>query len=438
MINRSAAALLGVALSVAVAGTANAAPGPAGHIHLVSLTVTGTAPNGDSDSVDVSRNGRLVAFVSEATDIVTDDDNESADVFVRNRHTSRTTLVSAAPDGTVGSSQGGSPSISADGRYVAFSSFAEDLVTGDTNLANDVFVRDLLQGTTTLVSVDMMGGSADSGSGEPSISADGRYVAFQSAATDLVDGEDSPATNDVFVRDLVLGLTTAVSVDVNGEAPDGPSFAPAISADGQRIAFWSSASDLVVADGNGFDDVFVYDVATESTQRVSVDLAGADSDQTSRDPDLSADGTHVAFSSRANDLVEGDTDGFVIDVFVRDLETGTTVRASVDAQGGDPSDNSEGPTLNADGSVVAFFSRAKDLVGARQRDDVPDVFVRDLRADRTKILSRDLAGKAPDDASSWPVITQTGRVVAFESQASDLVANDANLSSDAFVVRRRG
>jgi len=166
--------------------------------------------------VDVSRTGRLVAFTSEASNVVADDDNELADVLVRDRHARTTTLVSAAPDGTVGNSQSGSPSISANRRYVAFDSFASD----------------------------------------------------------LVDGEDEPLTSDIFVRDLETGLTTAVSVDVDGAAPDGPSFSPAISAAGTRVTFWSSASDLVPGDANGFDDIFVRDLAAGTTERVSVSTTG--------------------------------------------------------------------------------------------------------------------------------------------------------------------
>lgn len=432
---RVATVLLGLSLSVGVAGAASAAPDALADIDRVSVTVAGGAPNGDSDDVDVSRTGRLAVFVSEATDVVTDDDNDVDDVFVRNRRTNTTTLVSAAADGGVANSRSGSPSISADGRFVAFDSFASDLVPGDTNGANDVFVRELASGVTRIVSVDMMGGPADSGSGDPAISADGRYVAFQSAATDLVDGEDAPATNDVFVRDLQTGFTVAVSVDVDGAAPDGQSFAPAISADGRQIAFWSSAADLVVDDGNGFDDIFVRDLEAETTERVSVSLDGGDSDQLSRDPDISADGTRVAFSSRANNLVSGDGNGFVIDVFVRDLEANTTVRASVDTNGGDPNDNSEGPTLNNDGSLVAFFSRAKDLVEPRQRDFVQDIYVRDLDAGVTRLLTRDVNGRAPDGHSSWPAISRNGKVVGFESSAEDLVRRDDNQASDAFAVR---
>jgi Tol biopolymer transport system component len=436
MRHRGAVVLVGLAVGLGLGGPAAAATDASGAIHRASVGIDGASSNGDSDEVDVTSNGQLVAFTSEGTNLVPDDDNELPDVFVRDRRAGTTTLVSTAPDGGVANGQSGSPSISADGRYVAFDSFADDLVPGDTNHANDVFLRDLLAGTTTLISADMMGGPADSGSGDPAISPDGRFVAFQSAATDLVDGEDAPLTSDVFVRDLATGLTTVVSVDVAGAAPNGESFAPSISRGGTRVAFWSSASDLVADDGNGFDDVFVRDLVAGTTERVSVALDGGDSDQASRDPDLSANGRSVAFTSRANNLVDGDHNGFVIDVFVRDLRAGTTVRASVDAAGGDPGDNSEGPTLSANGDLVAFFSRAKDLVEPRQRDFAQDVFVRDLAAGTTVLLTRDDDGKAPNASTTGPAISGNGKIVGFDSFASDLVSHDDNDAGDVFVVRR--
>jgi len=431
------AGLLTVAAAVALpAGAAAAAPDAPGVIHRVSVAVGGGGASGDSESVDVNRNGRLVAFQSEAPDVVADDDNELTDVFVRNRRQDQTILVSAAPDGTVGNSQSGEPSISNDGRFVAFSSFSADLVAGDTNNASDVYVRDLQDGVTVLVSADLNGGPADSGSGDPAISPDGRYVAFESAATDLVDGEDAAGTSDIFVRDLGTGSTTIVSVDTTGAAADGGSFAPSISRGGTKVAFWSTASDLVADDTNGFDDIFVRELPAGMTERVSVAQDGGDSDQLSRDPDISADGTRVAFVSRANNLVPNDNNGFVIDVFVRDLTADTTLRASVDAAGKDAGDNSEGPTLNRDGTLVAFYSRAKDLVEPRQRDFVQDIFVRDLTTSTTQLLTRDVNGRAPDGHSSWPVIANNGKTVGFESSAEDLVPQDNNQASDAFVVRR--
>lgn len=433
---RIAGLVAAAAVALPAGAAVAAAPDAPGDIYRVSRSVEGGSPSGDSEAVDTNRNGRRVAFQSDAPDIVADDDNEATDVFVRDRRRDRNILVSAAPDATVSNSQSGSPSISNNGRFVAFDSFSSDLVPGDTNGANDVFVRDLRDGVTVLVSADLNGGPSDAGSGDPAISPDGRYVAFESVATDLVDGVDTAGTSDIFVRDLVTGSTTIVTVDTAGEAANGGSFSPAISRGGTKVAFWSMASDLVEGDTNGFDDIFVRMLPAGVTERVSVATDGGDSDQLSREPDISADGTRVAFVSRANNLVANDNNGFVIDVFVRDLGAGTTVRASVDAAGKDPGDNSEGPTLNNDGTLVAFHSRARDLVEPRQRDFVQDIFVRDLKASTTQLLTRDVDGRAPDGHSSWPVITTDGEQVAFESFAEDLVAGDDNSASDAFAVRQ--
>jgi Tol biopolymer transport system component len=236
------------------------------------------------------------------------------------------------------------PSITPDGRYVAFSSLASDLVAEDRNGDPDVFVRDLVLGTTTLVSVALGGGAANGISWVPSISADGRYVAFQSAATNLVPG-DRNHTADIFVRDLVAATTTRVSVDTDGGDPDDISSSATISSDGRYVSFASLATDLVAGDGNRKEDVFVRDMVAGTTTRVSVDTGGGDANDSSSDPSVSTSGRFVAFSSFASDLVLGDQN-FIPDVFVRDLMAGTTVRVSVDVDGGDPNNASFDPDFS--------------------------------------------------------------------------------------------
>ncbi len=330
--------------------------------------------------------------------------------------------------------------LSADGLHVAFTSEATDLVAGDTNALRDVFLRDLEAGTTELVSIDRFGGAADGtsgfdGSGLASVSADGRYVAFQSAATDLVAG-DTNGHNDVFVRDMTAGTTTLVSVDSGGGASDAASGAPVLSDDGRTVAFWSNATDLVGGDTNAATDVFVRDLDAGTTTLVSVDAAGGPSDGFSGSspigmPAISADGGHVAFGSGATDLVDSDTNGKT-DVFVRDLDLGVTTLVSVDAGGGPSADHSTEPALSADGSVVAFWSRANDLV-AGDTNGVNDVFVRDVGAGVTTLVSADLTGEAGDGDSRRADISADGRFVTFQSSASDLVAGDTNFALDVFV-----
>jgi Tol biopolymer transport system component len=288
-----------------------------------------------------------------------------------------TWITRASVDTTGGDPDSNSfePSMSSDGRYVAFYSFASDLVAGDGNGVEDVFVRDLRTNTTTRASVDTTGGDPNGGSSAPSISGDGRYVAFGSIASDLVAG-DGNGVGDVFVRDRQANTTTRVSVDTTGGDPDSDSgTAPeSISADGRYVAFGSSASDLVAGDGNGFIDVFVRDLRANTTTRVSVDTAGGDPDSNSVRPSMSGDGRYVAFFSFASDLVAGDGNG-VEDVFVRDRQANTTTRASVDFLGQEANFGSSTPSISGDGRYLAFFSLASDLV-LRDGNGFFDVFVR--------------------------------------------------------------
>lgn len=196
------------------------------------------------------------------------------------------------------------PYLSGDGRVVVFGSSASDLVPGDENSQNDVFVRDLVAGTTVRANLDWNGdesGAAFDGG----ISADGRYVVFTSSAWDVVQGDDND-TNDVFVRDLLSGTTTRVSVDIGGGDPNNSSSSGSISADGRRVAFQSDASDLVIDDDNPFDDIFVRDLASGTTARASVDAGGNDPNDGSYAPSLSGDGRWVAFESDASDLIRHD------------------------------------------------------------------------------------------------------------------------------------
>jgi hypothetical protein len=223
--------------------------------------------------------------------------------------------------GAQGNNDSFTPSISADGRYVVFWSNATNLVAGDTNGFSDVFVHDMLLGITTRVSVSSSGvqGNWDSGIGVVSISSDGRYVAFTSKAVNLVSGDDN-AKEDVFVHDMLSGTTERVSVDSSGAQCHGDNSQPSISADGRFVAFFSNASDLVPGDVIGTYDVFVHDRVSGATTCVSVDPNGVPGNGSNFLPltcAVSADGRYTAFASDASNLVSGDTNG-ISDVFLRD------------------------------------------------------------------------------------------------------------------------
>ncbi|MHB8516683.1 MAG: hypothetical protein ACYDCT_15020, partial [Dehalococcoidia bacterium] len=304
--------------------------------------------------------------------------------------------------------------MSTDGRYVVFASEADNLVPGDTNGYQDIFLRDRQGGTTVRVSVNSDGSQKVWPSFAPAISADGRVVAFCSS-----DG--------VFVRTLAAGITERVDVDPAGGAPNGFGCTPSLGGDGRLVAFRSSAANLVPLDTNRATDVFVRDRATGTTRRVSVSSAGVQADGDSDNPVLSADGRYVAFESDAASLVPGDTNR-AKDVFVHDLRTGVTVRVSVGGAGAQGDSSSLQPSISADGRSVAFSSIATNLVAGdtnRQRD----IFVRDRDADANGIFDEPGAtatrrvnvftsGAQTDWQSDLPAISGDGRTVAFWSEAT--------------------
>jgi len=347
----------------------------------------------------MSADGRFVVLTSDATQLTaTLDGNHVTDVFVHDTTAGTTTLVSVNAAGNrTANNVSNAPSITPDGRYVVFLSRATDLITAptDTNNAADVFVRDLMLKTTTLVSINAAGTAAGNGASEnPRITPDGRFVVFDSAASDLVPPSiDTNGKRDVFLRDLVMKTTTLISVDSTGAASaTGNSFAPYISTNGVRIAFQSTASDLLAGtvDANGVDDVYLRDLAAGTTQLVSVNQGGASAgDAASQLQGLSADGHAVLFTSDASDLVAGDANA-AIDVFVRDTNAATTTLVSINVNGTGAGDgSSQNPVMTPDGTVVAFESNAGDLVDGfiDANGSDTDVFVRDLTSQSTRLAS---------------------------------------------------
>lgn len=320
----------------------------------------------------ISGNGRYVAFSSLAGNLVPGDTNGNWDAFVRDLETKTTERVSLSAAGTEASSGSDSPSISDDGRFVAFVSDANDLVSGDSNGEFDVFVRDREAGTTERVSVGV-GGQGNGASYVPQISGNGRYVVFTSAATNLVAG-DTNNRDDVFIHDRGLEFTQRVSITAAGGQAADTSMNPSISDDGSRIAFESWAN-LVPGDANSAPDIFVRDVNARTTRRVSISSSGVEADQPSFTAVVSGDGRYIAFTSHATNLVPGDTNE-QSDVFVHDLETGETTRVSVTNDGLEAADRSLAPGLSDDGRFVGFVSYAENLV-ASDANGKSDIFVRD-------------------------------------------------------------
>jgi Tol biopolymer transport system component len=397
----------------------------------VSFDSAGNQGNRSSYTPSISADGRFVAFYSDASNIVPGDTNNRDDIFVRDRLTNTTTRVSVDSAGNQdnGTSFFYAPSISADGRFVAFYSEASNLVPGDTNNTFDIFVRDRLTNTTTRVSVDSAGNQANRKSEGASISADGRFVAFQSDASNIVPG-DTNIRRDIFVRDRLTNTTTGVSVDSAGNPANNGSYNPSISADGRFVAFQSPASNIVPGDTNRRDDIFVRDTLTNTTTRVSVDSAGNQAYIASYNASISADGRFVAFDSDASNIVPGDTNS-ARDIFVRDTLTNTTTRVSVDSAGNQRNSGSYSPSISADGRFVAFTSDSSNTV-PDDTNSTRDIFVRDTLTNTTTTVSVDSAGNSGDSDS--PSISADGRFVAFDSDASNIVPGDTNNTRDIFVV----
>jgi Tol biopolymer transport system component len=389
------------------------------------------APNG-ALYPSISGDGRFVAFESGSA-LVPSDTNGETDVYVRDLRAGTTRLVSVRSNGALGNGDSGYAAISANGRFVTFSSEASNLVKGDTNGVQDVFVHDRSTGRTTRVSINTRGRQGNDHSNDQAISASGRFVTFESEATNLVRG-DANGYGDVFVHDRETAKTTLVSVTSSGEQANASAggLAPGtISADGSRIVFMSEATNLVPGDTNSAQDVFVHDRGTGTTRRVSVNSQGVQADDRSSLGSISGNGLFVAFSSPATNLVGNDANAET-DIFVRDLVKKRTTRVSVGSAGTEANGSSSSPSISASGRYVAFDSMADDLIGD-DTNDAPDIFVRDRESGRTRRVSLSRSGDEGDSNSEYPLISADGRFVAFQSLAANLIGSDTNAATDIYV-----
>lgn len=356
----------------------------------------------------------------------------------------RTERVSVGLGGQQGDGQSRNPSISAQGRYVAFDSRAVNLVPGATNASGDVILHDRRTGTLTLVSVGRDGQEADGDSYEPLISRGGRFVAFISNARNLVPGVEVPDGGSipvqVYLRDLVEGTTVLASANAGGEPADGRASLAAISGDGRFVVFSSSANNLVqgVAGSPDYPNLYVRDMRTGAVTLGDAGTNGRPGDAAAGgDAAITPDGRWLAFGSRAGNLVPGDRNG-EYDVFLRDRQTGRTVLVSValgggPAGGGLPNDDfGRDVAISDDGGQIAFTSLAPDLVPG-DTNGRGDAFVRDVGAGRTERVSVATGGAQTAGGGYRASMSADGRRVAFLSSAPDLVPGDTNRRTDVFV-----
>ncbi|CAK0778928.1 hypothetical protein CCP2SC5_860003 [Azospirillaceae bacterium] len=388
-------------------------------ISLVSSLPNGTQGNNRSEASSISSDGRYVVFESDANNLVAGDTNGQRDIFIKDTQTGTVTRISAASNGAEGNNQSFSPSVSADGRYVVFESDASNLVAGDTNGRRDVFLKDRQTGTITRVSTASNGAQGNDYSSSASISSNGRYITFRSRAGNLVAG-DANEREDVFIKDINTGATTRVSAFVDGVEGNDDSSSSSVSSDGRYIAFESSASNLVSNDTNNKSDIFVKDRQTETITRVSVTSSGGQGNGLCSSPKISEDGRYVVFQSESQNLVAGDTNG-VPDIFVKDMKTGTITRVSTASNGAEGNGYSSQPSISSDGRYIAFFSKASNLASGDTNASL-DVFVKDMQTGTITRVSMSDNGVQGNYSSSYLSISSDGSYISFKSQADNLIA----------------
>ncbi|MBI5433055.1 MAG: hypothetical protein HZA52_09525 [Planctomycetes bacterium] len=393
---------------------------------LITVGAAGVPADNGSLYPELSFDGRFIAYQSGATNLVTGDTNAFADVFLCDRTSGTTVRVSVATGGGEGDEGGLEPALSGDGRFVAFFSSSTNLVPNDLNGVYDIFVHDAVVGTTERVSLASSGVEGNGASRYAAISGDGRWVAFESKATNLVAG-DTLGWRDVFVRDRATGTLVRASVDALGNEADGESLDAAISPEGRWVAFESLATNLVAGDTNGASDIFLKDLQTGAISRLSVSSLGIEGNGASVDPSITNNGRYVAFGSSASNLVAFDTNGFD-DVFYRDVIAGVTRRASVSSIGNEADEHSHDPQFTPDGTHVAFYSGGTNL-----DHYLPNVFLHEVMTSTLERISIGSAGQQATQGSYWPAISADARWVAFDSFDSNLVFADANGVRDIFV-----
>ncbi|HEV3173666.1 MAG TPA: hypothetical protein VGZ32_25170 [Actinocrinis sp.] len=405
----------GTALLMAAGGTiAAASPArAAGGTTRISSSSAGVAGNAVSEAPWVTADGRYVGFSSSADNLVPNQTNFTEDVFVRDQLTGATERVSVATDGTQAQYPSARPRISADGRYVVFDSFAPNLVPGDTNGLTDVFLRDRQTRTTTRLSVSATGQQSNGSSYWASISPDARYVAYTSDATNLVPGASSGYAN-VYLLDRHTGSLTVVSKSAAGVLGDGNSQTPVVSADGRYVAFESQADNLVAGDTNNAMDVFVKDMTTGAVQRVSVTNSGQQFDAGGS----TGDGVDMAMSADARYVTfVGQTTNTNAQLYVRDRVKNTTTLVSVGADG-KPGDYAtyEG-SISPNGRYVAFDTGSTNIVPGSP--PYFNSYVRDLLTGTTTLVSVTWTGAPITESTGELAMSNVG--VCFQSYADNVV-----------------
>ncbi len=387
-------------------------------------------------STSISKDGRYVSFSSKASNLVASDTNSKLDIFVRDRTNNQTTRVSVSSAGVESNRDSTISKISYDGRYVVFVSPALNLVTGTIYGYNNVYLHDRQLGTTELISVPSSGSTGNSNSGKTGIdvSRDGRYVVYSSEATNLVSG-DTNGAEDVFVRDRKLGTTTRISVDSSGTQGNGQSTQASMSCDGAIVAFHSGSNNLVSGDTNSRVDTFIVN-RVGGHEVTNITIGGDLSSASSVAPVVSCDGGTVAYISSATNLVAGDTNSYM-DAFAYNISTAATELVSQSTGGTIGKAENDPIGISGDGRYISFMSYGTALVSG-DTNAKGDIFLRDRISGVTERVSMRDATTQTNQHSGQASISPDGTLIAFVSGDDALVSGDTNYYEDVFVAETGG
>jgi Tol biopolymer transport system component len=403
---------------------------------LVTRGPDGRAAQGRSGmhGLDLSARGDRLVFESDAGDLVPGDRNRQPDVFLHDTETGAIRRLSEGPDGTDADGPSRDPHLSADGTWVAYTTHARNLLPGKSTALGDIVLHDIAGGHAALISRGADGSEGTGTSSLPDLSDDGSFIVYQSWSDNLVSG-DTNAACDIFLFDRTTGTTTRMSMTPAGGEADGNSTHPAISGDGRFISFSSDATNLVFDDTNGVADLFVVNRETGTIERVNLGPDDCQADAFGGlfpESVLSQDGRFVAYVSLASNLVEIATPSLVEQIYLRDRKRGTTRRVSISSTGEAADDRCFCPTITADGRLIGFQSLARNLLG-NDRDTVADAYVFDRRTRAVRVISSAQNTSGARGDCQRIVISPEGCTVAFSSRASDLVQGDENDASDVFL-----
>ncbi len=399
---------------------------------LVDQTIRGALADGDSFNARFSVDGTKIVFESMADNLAPDSVQPVSNIFVKDLVDQSFTLVSSDGEGEAANGNSYHASMSADGTTVVFESDADNLVFDDSNIQRDVFVKNITSGAITVISLSNTGSgeTADGDSYGASFSPDGKAVLFTSNADDIVSGDNNGA-NDIFLKTTGSGQARLISTDSDGNQADFSSSGAVFSADGTKVGFQSDATNLVTGDSNGKSDVFLKNLISDETILVSSDRHGQIGNGASSDISLSRNGRYALFTSSATNLVAHDTNG-VADVFLKDLSSGQVRLVSSNANGVQGDDSSSNAVFSPDGTLVAFVSFADNLL-AGDNNGASDIFVKNLLTGAITQISLAGFGANSDESSQTVSFSPDGRNVIFQSIADNLTPGIANGASNIFV-----